>query len=241
MIEGPTKIASHWQWAARDEDVEVRFIGRGPRRSRAELASQVGDENVALASLEQRHTALCHAITDDAAVPVGDALWTERPGLALSVVTVDCVPLLLAGSEGIAAIHAGWRGVVAGVVASALDHFREGGAGLRAWIGPAIGPCCYEVGREVAAEVSSASSPLVVSWPRGRGRRPHLDLSLAVALQLERFGVPSIERVPQCTRCQERLLWSYRRDGPGKGRNLALIWRRTDLDSKPYKGDEIRD
>lgn len=233
MIGGPAKIASHWQWAASDENVEIRFIGRGPRRKRSELAHQVGDDGLALASLEQKHTAVCHVVTDDSIVPVGDALWTDCKGLALSVVTADCVPLLLAGSDGIAAVHAGWRGVVAGVVASALGQFRESPANLQAWIGPAIGPCCYEVGRDVAAEVSSASSPVVVSWPRGHVRRPHLDLALAVAVQLERLGVTSIERVPDCTRCREHLLWSYRREGPGKGRNLALIWRRKDPPSRP--------
>lgn len=226
MIEGPEMLASHWTWAIDEEDVAIRFIGRGPLRSRSELLHHVANEEIELASLEQRHTALCHAVQDGAETPVGDALWTDREGLALSVVTADCVPLLLAGGGQVAAVHAGWRGIVSGVVIAALERFTGPRTRLRAWIGPAIGGCCYEVGEQVAARVSAASSPRIVTRPHGPARRPHLDLALAVALQLEAGGVSKIDRIGECTHCEEDLLWSYRREGPGKGRNVALIWRR---------------
>ena len=93
-----------------------------------------------------------------------------------------------------------------------------------AWIGPAIGVCCYEVGEEVADRVGAVGGPEVVR--SGGGDRPHLDLARAVEYQLRRAGVESIERLGPCTRCSPRLLHSYRRDGAGAGRNLTYVWRR---------------
>ena len=92
-----------------------------------------------------------------------------------------------------------------------------------AWIGPAIGACCYEVGDEVALEVAAASAPEVVV--PGRAERPHLDLAAAALAQLRRAGVGAVVRVAACTHCDETTLWSYRREGKGAGRNLAFIWR----------------
>jgi YfiH family protein len=148
------------------------------------------------------------------------------------VVTADCVPVLLAGPAGIAAVHAGWRGVVAGVVGAAVAAMREArrlvagqwqGTELAAWIGPAIGPCCYETGGDVAAQVAAASEPGVVS--PGPAGRPHLDLQAAVQWQLAAAGVAEIQTVALCTRCAAEQLHSYRRDGRGAGRNHSFIWR----------------
>lgn len=225
MIKGPSRLANHSLWSAEYQDVAVRFIGRGPLQSRTELLHQTGEGGLALVTVEQRHTALCRTANAGAAPSVGDALWSDRSGLALSVVTADCVPLLLAGEGEIAAVHAGWRGIAAGVVRSALRRFTTSPSQLRAWIGPSIGRCCYEVGEKVATEVAAASTSSAVSWPRGPGRRPHLDLALAVVSQLRAAGVTAIESIELCTRCRKDLLWSYRREGPGRGRNVALIWR----------------
>jgi len=158
----------------------------------------------------------------------GDALVTVEPGLALLVVTADCVPVLLAAGTKVAAVHAGWRGFVDGVVAATLAQF-EDPRRVTAWIGPAIGPCCYEVGEEVAAPVVDRSSVAVRSvGPRGR---PHLDLPLAAEIELERGGVGEIRRISFCTACHPETLESYRRDGPAAGRNTSLIW---------LSGDESR-
>jgi YfiH family protein len=153
----------------------------------------------------------------------GDALVTTEAGLALVVVTADCVPILLAGSDRVAAVHAGWRGLVAGVIAAALEKFDDPGR-VVAWIGPAIGPCCYEVGEEVAAPVVARSAALVRSTgPRGR---PHLDLPLAAAIELSRRGVAQVRRLAVCTACHPGTLESYRREGAAAGRNLSSIWLR---------------
>jgi YfiH family protein len=156
----------------------------------------------------------------------GDALWTDLAGLALSVVTADCVPVVLADPVAgrVAAVHAGWRGVVAGVVAEAVRALDVPPEELAAWVGPAIGACCYEVGEDVAGEVASvAGEECVMVRP---GRRPHLDLVAAVRSQLVDAGVPAPRVVLRCTRCDPETLWSYRREGRGAGRNHAFVWLR---------------
>ena len=95
-------------------------------------------------------------------------------------------------------------------------------ATAEAWIGPAIGPCCYEVGEDVASEVESASGCEVVI--RRPGRKPHLDLVLAASKQLAGLGLGSISSSGCCVRCDSDW-WSYRRDGATAGRNYAFIWR----------------
>ena len=148
-------------------------------------------------------------------------MWTRRNDLALVIVTADCVPVLLAAPGVVAAVHAGWRGIVAGVVPAALEFLGPDPKKVRAWIGPAIGECCYEVGEDVAAEVAGASAPKVVL---SGSPRPHLNLQAAVLHQLSVAGVEKVETVARCTRCHADELWSYRREGAGAGRNHSLIW-----------------
>jgi copper oxidase (laccase) domain-containing protein len=92
-----------------------------------------------------------------------------------------------------------------------------------AWIGPAIGSCCYETGPDVADQVAAASDPAIVT--PGPAGRPHLDLQQAVRRQLEAAGVRQIQVLPLCTRCEAARLHSYRRDGKAAGRNHAFIYR----------------
>ena len=151
---------------------------------------------------------------------------SERP-LAAAVRTADCVPLLLAAGDGsaAAAIHAGWRGTAAGVVPRAVSRMRELGvkpAEVIAAVGPAIGGCCYEVGREVITAVSRATGRPAGALTEGDSR---LDLGRAVRLQLEREGLRprSIHVAPWCTRCESEMFHSYRRQGPAAGRQMALV------------------
>ena len=155
-----------------------------------------------------------------------DALVTERADRLLLVRTADCIPLLLAREDGrrVAAIHAGWRGLAAGVIPHALDALGPGD-----WVG-AIGPCVsrphFEVGPEVraafeAADLSEAVHP-------DRGSRAHVDLRSAAAIQLERAGVRRIDRTDRCTYEHAAEFYSYRRDvthggRPRTGRLAALI------------------
>ena len=223
--EGPFVQGGFPVWTARLGNVEVRFTGRGPTNDREEiLRAIVPDVPGAppLAWAKQVHSAVALPARPGACGE-GDALFAGETGLALSVVTADCVPVLVAGPEGIAAVHAGWRGIAGGVIPATLEKLTGYPGERTAWIGSAIGPCCYEVGEDVAGQVVAASAP-EVARPGPHGK-PHLDLQAAARLQLERAGVGRVFVVPSCTRCEEEKLWSYRREGKAAGRNLAFIWR----------------
>jgi len=227
LLQGPTLQAGTWVWQASHGDVEVRFAGRGPAGERAEVLERIEPDAPPLAWAKQIHSAV--ALPAQAGFcGEGDALYTEEPGLALSVITADCVPVLVAGPGGIAAIHAGWRGIVGGIIPAALERMKGRPAEWIAWVGPAIGACCYEVGDEVAAQVVAASGPEVaIPGPAGPAGKPHLDLPGAARLQLARAGVGDVVVLPRCTRCDEATLWSYRREGKQAGRDVGFIWRRS--------------
>jgi YfiH family protein len=220
----PFQEGGHWVWRDRRGPVEVVFAGRGPGSEREEVLHRIEPGAPPVAWAKQIHSAI-PLPARPGHCGEGDALFTREPGLALSVVTADCVPVLLAGPEGVAAVHAGWRGIVGGVVAATIEAAVGRPQEWTAWIGPAIGPCCYEVGEDVAARVTDASHP-GVAVP-GPGERPHLDLQAAVRHQLEAAGLGEVIAISHCTRCDEEKLWSYRREGRAAGRNLAFIWRRS--------------
>lgn len=206
-----------WEFAC--APFRVRFLGRGAPAADDALAARLGGAVDAVAWLRQRHGDRALAARPGL-VGEGDALIVAVPRLAAAVAVADCVPLALFGARAAALVHAGWRGIVAGVVPRALERLGE--PARTAWIGPAIGPCCYEVGAEVAAAVAGASTERAVV--AGRNERPHLDLRRAVAAQLERAGVGEIALLDLCTRCEREHLASFRRDGERAGRNLALVW-----------------
>ncbi|MCC6750344.1 MAG: peptidoglycan editing factor PgeF [Deltaproteobacteria bacterium] len=156
-----------------------------------------------------------------------DALVTARPGTMVGVFTADCVPVLLADAEAgvVAAVHAGWRGLSAGVIEAAANRMvvRHGARPerLRAAIGPCIGPCCYEVGPEVVE--AFAALPRAVR--SGGAGRPHVDLAVGAEEVLLRLGVlpAHLGRAELCTRCLPELFFSYRRDGERAGRQLSVV------------------
>jgi hypothetical protein len=143
---------------------------------------------------------------------------------AVGVRVADCVPLLVGdpSSGSVAAIHAGWRGVVAGVIARAFDALAPAGRVVCA-VGPCIGPCCFEVGRDVAAQIAGATADDVVA--RRQGDKAWIDLRRAVRLQLQHIGVESqqVDDVPGCTFCDAERFFSYRREKGTNGRHLAAI------------------
>ncbi len=232
---GPQRDAGGYPlWSDAELGVEVRFVGRGLERSRQDTLARVEPSAPPVAALRQVHSARVVAACSAGFHGEGDALVSAAQALALSVITADCVPVLLAHLAGttlrVAAAHAGWRGIVGGVVPAALARLREAAGAPAttqrsvAWIGPAIGPCCYEVGPEVAMDVVAASGAEVVG--AGSRGRPHLDLRRAVVLQLLGAGVSDVRLVGPCTRCHPELLWSFRRDGARAGRNIAFVWAR---------------
>lgn len=156
--------------------------------------------------------------------PIGeaDAQVTRSPSLTPLVLVADCVPLVLVTRDAVAAVHCGWRGVVAGVIDRALEALRGSAEGseVRAAIGPGIGVCCYEVGEEVRAAFQRAGHDQEV-LPAGR-----LDLALAVRRVLECHGVDphAIAAAGLCTSCNPELFFSHRRDGGVTGRQGGLAW-----------------
>jgi YfiH family protein len=164
--------------------------------------------------------------------PEADSGMASQPGLIVGVETADCLPVLLVDPVGrrVAAVHAGWRGTAAGVAARAVEALRRAGsrpADLAAALGPAIGPCCYEVGEELRAAFGDAGSDFFRPGPRGR---PHLDVRGANRRQLVESGVPAdrIADLDECTFCRPELYHSYRRSGPGAGRMLSFVGFRSD-------------
>jgi len=148
-----------------------------------------------------------------AAAEEADGVWTDRTGIAPAVVVADCLPVALAGPRGVAMLHCGWRGLAGGIVAAGVAAL--GGEVTAAAIGPGAGPCCYEVGDEVAAHFE----------PAARAGR-HLDLPGAARRRLEAAGVGQVEEAGVCTICGDPGRWfSYRREGPGTGRQAGVVWR----------------
>jgi YfiH family protein len=220
-MNDPTPSREHGGYPVWSPTEGVVFVGRGmdlPRR--LVLAATTGVERQ-VAWVRQVHGARCvearAGCRGDA-----DALTTLRRDLALAISTADCVPVALVSSSRVAVVHAGWRGIVAGIVPRAADSF-AGGEPPRAWIGPAIGGCCYEVGTEVSRlVVAAAGDPEVLRRADGE-RRPHLDLARAVESQLRTAGIRDVCSASACTQCDPK--WhSYRRDGSAAGRNLTFAW-----------------
>ncbi len=165
-----------------------------------------------------------------------DGLTTQASGVLLGIATADCVPVLLVAPQQrvVAALHAGWRGTLKGITARALALLSSswGVVPSDVWLacGPAIGPCCYEVGRDVGEalyERWGAGNP--ATW-QPKGDKGLLDLRLINLLQSEQLGVPRdhMQMVGSCTFCDASRFASYRRQGPQAGRQLSVIgWQKT--------------
>jgi YfiH family protein len=188
------------------------------------VSAALGVRRSDLVSPNQRHTAnLARVGTGDRGriFPNTDTLLTDEPAVPVLLRFADCTPVLLydPGHAAFAVIHSGWRGTVAGsvpaAVAAMVDAFGSRPEELVATIGPSIGPCCYEVGDEVVAAVSSTfahASRLLPS--NGNGRR-HFDLWSANRQWLLESGVKHVETAELCTACHMNEFFSYR---GGKGR-----------------------
>lgn len=192
-------------------------------------ARQVHSDRVTVAGLQEAGRG---ALDRESRIPDTDALVTDRPGLCLLVLSADCVPVLLYDpvKRAVAAVHAGWRGTAAGVVARAVDTMQErfgsDPGDLYAGIGPSIGKCCFEVGEEVAAVFREKfPSPDGVVFPAGKPGKSFVDLWEANARLLTGSGLvrEHIEIAGLCTCCSAGAFFSYRRTGKEAGRFGAGI------------------
>jgi YfiH family protein len=221
--------------------------------NRRRLQTAAGAKDLPLITLKQFHSDVIHLFDTPSTEPCkGDASITNRPNLLLAIQTADCVPILLVDPKkrAIAAIHAGWRGTLARIAAKTIGkmqmRFATNPRDLLAVIGPSIGPCCYEVGTEVATqflsqfpdaptyfdEFRTGDEPNPIQWlnmmPPGHQPPPKgvlLDLRKASRSQLLSAGLrpQNIHTIDLCTACHPHLLFSYRKQGPQSGRLMSII------------------
>ncbi|CAN5644178.1 peptidoglycan editing factor PgeF [soil metagenome] len=180
--------------------------------NRERVAAALGFDVGSLAHVRQVHGAEVIEVAAGCtgAQGAGDGLVARNQGVVCGVLTADCVPVLLEGRAGVAALHAGWRGLVAGVLERGVE---EVGPVAAAWIGPSIHACCYEVGDDVTGAFTRAGLP--VAGPR------RVDPSAAALAALQRAGVTNIARSEDCASCGSNY-FSYRRDGE-TGRQGAFV------------------
>lgn len=194
------------------------------QRNRDSVAAKLG---VRLSWIRQVHGSAVRrigAVSDAAAgaeLPLADGQATAVPDIGLVVLVADCLPIAVAGGGAVAMLHAGWRGLAAGIVEEGVDAVRELASSdrLAAAIGPGAGPCCYEVGPEVHEEFEREPGYAV------NGR--NLDLKAIAAARLRRAGVEEIHDLGLCTICADRsLLFSHRADRGVTGRQAGIAWVR---------------
>ncbi len=154
-----------------------------------------------------------------------DAVYTGRSGVVCAVLTADCLPLLLSDRSGqaVCAVHAGWRGLAAGVIERALSRFQAPAESLLAWLGPAIGPAAFEVGDEVRQAFLDIDQGDEVAFQPSNPGFWRADLYRLARLRLNRAGVGFIGGGDYCTVTDRERFFSYRRDGV-TGRMASLIW-----------------
>jgi YfiH family protein len=185
--------------------------------NRRRLCAEVGAQPEALAMNYQHHSADVLRARAGSRGERADGLWTEERGLPVLALAADCLPIALARANGakpaVAVLHAGWRGLVAGIAAEGVKTL--GGGLVVAMIGPGIGPCCYEVGEEVAA-------PFRRAFGMGLYRDGKLDLWGAAERALRAAGVARVDRVDLCTACNPDRFFSHRRDDGLTGRQGVL-------------------
>lgn len=157
--------------------------------------------------------------------PEADASFSRSPGVVCIVQTADCLPVLLCSRDGkgVAAVHAGWRGLVAGVLEEAVVAMRVPGNQVIAWLGPAIGPGAFEVGPEVRAAFMAVDPQTALAFRSGENGQWWGDLYLLARQRLAAVGVVDVYGGDHCTFSEESRFYSYRRDG-ATGRMAALVW-----------------
>ncbi len=218
----------------RPEGVSVWFFTRkggisGPPYDSLNVSTLVGDSPEAVTEnlsriqtvMGERPSAWVRQVAGVSVVEVerpgfageGDALVTREGGFALAVAVADCVPVALVGEGLTSIVHSGWRGTLSGISAKAASGM---GTEVRAYIGPGIRRCCYEVSQELADRFSGRFGEEVVS-----GR--YLSLPEAIRRNLEEAGVEEIHDLGLCTGCRTDLFYSHRKEGPRTGRNLAAV------------------
>jgi YfiH family protein len=209
---------SEGPYASLNLGVMTRDDPQRARENRRIACAQLGADIGRLALNRQVHS---NRVVRAAAGGVGehaDGLWTDEPSVPLLVMSADCLPIVLVrthGTRAVAVLHAGWKGLLDGIVEAGVKAL--GGGAIRAAIGPAIGPCCYEVGEEVAAPYRAQFGDDVM-----HGR--NLDLWTSAERALRAARVARIDRFDRCTSCEPETFFSHRRDNGETGRQGVIAY-----------------
>ena len=175
--------------------------------------------------LQQVHSNRIVAADPDKIGDEADGSWTSRAGRVCVVMTADCLPVLICNRQGskVAAAHAGWRGLHAGVVTNAIRRLESDPAELMVWLGPAIGSREFEVGAEVFRAFTDRNAENTSAFRRTDDQHWLCDLYQLARIELSSLGLTSVFGGNECTFTDEQRFYSYRRDGD-TGRMASLIW-----------------
>ena len=218
--EGGASLAP---WASFNLGSHVGDDARAVAANRARLCAATGAEPV---WLEQVHGCAVADADCTAGVPAADAAVARATGRACAVMTADCLPVLFCDADAsvVAAAHAGWRGLAAGVLERTVERMGVAPGRVRAWLGPAIGPAAFEVGDEVRAAFVGADPGAAAAFVPGVAPGKWLaDLFMLARRRLVAAGVRRIDGGGVCTVADPGHFYSYRRDGT-TGRFASLIW-----------------
>jgi YfiH family protein len=196
------------------------------------LMQHTGVQDLAVQWVRQVHGTAVFRMAETMVQPApeADAIYTDTPRQVLAVLTADCLPVLFCSHDGseIAVAHAGWRGLLAGVLESAVHSFRVAPGDVAAWLGPAIGSCHFEVGNEVrsafaaAATLQEQKATLAAFQPAPVPQKWLADLYALARLRLQRVGLADVSGTATCTICNHDRFYSYRLQ-PQTGRFATLI------------------
>jgi len=191
-------------------------------RNRASLRQWLPAEPLWLRQVHGTNVAEADAAQNS---PEADAAVARRPGRVCAALTADCLPVLLCDEAGtvVAAAHAGWRGLCAGVIEQTLRAMDRSPEALLAYLGPAIGPAAYEVGAEVREAFIAADPGSGAAFAPGKPGKLYADLYALARRRLARSGVSRVYGGGYCTYTERERFYSYRRDG-ATGRMASLIW-----------------
>ena len=175
--------------------------------------------------INQTHSNICIDASSICSSIKADASYSTMPGVVCVILTADCLPVFVTNIQGtiVGVAHAGWRGVVGGVIESLLESVKCKGDDLLVHLGPAISKSSYEVGEEVKSQYLSKNESFERSFIKDNGSY-YLDIYDAAKVVLEDFGVKSISGGDSCTYNDSENFFSYRRDGINSGRMAHLIW-----------------
>ena len=175
--------------------------------------------------INQTHSSICVDASSIKKIVEADASFTINPGVVCAVLTADCLPVFVCKKNGsmVGIAHAGWKGLISGVIESLIESFQCNGADLFAHLGPAISKNYFEVGSEIKDLYLSKNSNFARSFSFYRDKH-YLDLYDAAKVILESFNITLTSGGDRCTFKESDKFFSYRRDGVNSGRMAHLIW-----------------